>query len=100
MILCLCATLFCICVIIFLQVLVIMYTNSKYDPTRKQAVATVSDAGEFMPWLIFTWTSSVWRLVIMKYQLVHAHLESLTETKTRSNAFCSCFWRTSLPYPT
>ena len=54
MILCHCATLFCICVIIFLQVLVIMYTNSKYDPTRKQAVTTVSDAGEFMPWLIFT----------------------------------------------
>jgi len=44
MILCLGATLVCICVIIFLQVLVIRYTNNKYDHTRKQEVTTLSDA--------------------------------------------------------
>jgi len=39
-----CATLVCICVIIFLQVLMVRYTNNKYDLTRKQEVTIHSDA--------------------------------------------------------
>jgi len=35
----------------------------------------------------------------MKYKRVSKRLQSLTESKTRCNA-CSCFWRTSLLYPT
>jgi len=34
----------------------------------------------------------------MKYKLVYTRLQSLTESK-RSNAFRSCFWRTSMLYP-
>jgi len=38
------ATLVCICVIIFLPVLVIRCTNKIYDPTRKQEVTTLLEA--------------------------------------------------------
>jgi len=38
-------------------------------------------------------------VVIMKYKLIYTRLESLAESKTRSNAFRSSFWRTSLLYP-
>jgi len=35
----------------------------------------------------------------MKYKRVSKCLQSLTERNTRSNAFRSCYWRTSLLYP-
>jgi len=38
-------------------------------------------------------------VVKMKYKLVYTRLQSVAESKTRSNAFRSSFWRTSLRYP-
>jgi len=36
----------------------------------------------------------------MEYKLLSKRLQTRTEYKTRSNAFRSCFWRTSLLHPT
>jgi len=66
----------------------------------KSNIVYRANTGEFMWWLAFTWgLSSVWKFVIMKYILVYALV--LTNRKyNKGNAFFSCFWRTSLLYPT